>query len=233
MQARTLAKKSNMAKVCVSVIGKSITEMAKRADEALSQGADLVEFRLDFLLHPIQGNITDTLQSYTKDAILTVRPPEEGGAFLGKEPERIALLERLADLNPSYLDIELRTLRKNQHLADRLADTEKIVSWHDLKETPSPSELLGILTEAQSHGGLPKIICTARSPADNLSILALYDHMSTVIAFCMGELGILSRVAAIELGSPISYASLPDRPVADGQLTLGQMLALRRRISGA
>ncbi len=90
------------------------------------------------------------------------------------------------------------------------------------------------MKRATSYGGLVKIVTTATKPADNLTILSLYDgHAPAPIAFCMGKQGVLSRVMAMERGSPIAYASLPDESTASGQLPLGLVLAIRRRFEDA
>jgi 3-dehydroquinate dehydratase len=43
----------------------------------------------------------------------------------------------------------------------------------------------------------------------------------------MGELGIISRVVSMRLGAPLVYASLPNEPVAPGQLSIPVMQILR------
>jgi len=81
---------------------------------------------------------------------------------------------------------------------------------------------------------MPKVVTTAARASDNLSILSLYQPGDKPpIAFCMGQLGLFSRVMAIQYGTPITYASLQGRQTAPGQLSLGSALAFRRRLQNA
>jgi 3-dehydroquinate dehydratase-1 len=69
-----------------------------------------------------------------------------------------------------------------------------------------------------------KIVTTARTPEDNLTVLSLIPWAKKnlglpLVAFAMGPLGKLSRVAAPLLGAPYTYAALPGREkAAPGQL---------------
>ncbi|MEM4175033.1 MAG: type I 3-dehydroquinate dehydratase, partial [Candidatus Nitrosocaldus sp.] len=70
-----------------------------------------------------------------------------------------------------------------------------------------------------------KMVTMAKSIEDNESILSLYDVINDsirLVAFCMGEHGLASRVLCTMLGAPFTYAAL-DKPLAPSQLTLKQM----------
>ena len=68
-----------------------------------------------------------------------------------------------------------------------------------------------------------KLIFTAQNFEDNLVALELCKEISKnnkkVISFCMGELGILSRILSVKLGSFLTYAAL-DEPTAPGQINI-------------
>ncbi len=215
-------------------MGRTTSELARRAAEAFTQGTDLVEFRIDLLRSPRFEDIRADLSRFKARAVFAVRPRAEGGGFRGGEPERLTLLRRIRQLTPAYLDIELRTAEANQDVASHEAAGGIIVSWHDMSGAGEERELRSVMNKAASFGGLAKIVTTATDPADNLTILSLYGrHSPAPIAFCMGAHGLLSRVMAMELGSPIAYASLPGEQTASGQLPLGLVLALRRRLENA
>jgi 3-dehydroquinate dehydratase type I len=200
----------------------------------LAGGTDLVEFRIDLLRSPIFEEITSELRKFAPLSVFTLRPAREGGGFEGKEPRRLALIRAIGGLKPAHLDVELRTLAANPGLLSENPIENLIVSWHDLVRTPGRARLHAIMMRAESFGGLSKIVATANDPADNLAILSLYGRPERrPIAFCMGDHGVFSRVMAIQLGSPMAYASLPGDPTASGQLTLGQALAIRRRLQDA
>ena len=218
-------------RVCTSIAGLTGRDMAARAREAFRRGTDLVEFRLDCLQDPSYEGVKGSLAGFLTRAVLTVRPGSEGGAFKGGEEDRRHLLASLARLRPAYLDVELRALEGEGALRLGIPKSKVIVSWHDPAATGSRSRLLALKARAAAHGGLVKIVTRAREPADNASVLSLYDGRGTPpVAFCMGEKGTFSRVMAMALGSPIAYASLEGEATAPGQLPLGQMLAVRRRL---
>jgi len=82
-----------------------------------------------------------------------------------------------------------------------------------------------------------KIVTLANRASDNLRILEILsqarDEGQAIIAFCMGEQGRLSRVAAPLLGSCISYASLEDgAATAPGQLTAAEMRTVLQILKG-
>jgi 3-dehydroquinate dehydratase type I len=193
-----------------------------------------VEFRIDMLRRPIYSEIRGTVSEFVDRSVLTVRSKAEGGKFDGPESDRIALIWKLADLKPAFLDIELRTLESNPDLPSLRMGHSMIVSWHNLSRTPDRKSILRTMGKAASYGGLVKVVPTATNPADNLTILSLYDEPGpSPIAFCMGTKGLFSRVMAMERGSPLTYASLSSEETAPGQLPLRHVLAIRRRLENA
>ena len=223
-----LAEMSSGTLLCTSIVGRTVEDLAAKAATAVSAGTDLVEFRFDSLGHPEAGQV-DTLAPFLGRSIFTVRSSEEGGSFPGSEAQRLELILRLAEAKPAYVDVELSALKKNPSLQRALPKSKTIVSWHDTEKTPPEERLRAVLREAESYGGIPKVVTTAREPADNLRVLSLYDEARPPpVAFCMGEIGFLSRVVAMERRSPLTYASLPGEEAAPGQPSLPLMIAIRR-----
>ncbi len=221
-------------RICTSVVARTVSQLAEKAKGALAGGTDLVEFRIDKLRSPSFDEIKTELRKFAPLSVFTLRPAREGGGFEGKEARRLELIRAMAVLKPAHLDVELRTLEANPGLLSKNPIQNLIVSWHDLVGTPGRARLHAIKTRAESFGGLSKIVTTANDAADNIAILSLYDRPERrPIAFCMGDHGVFSRVMAIQLGSPMVYASLAGDPTASGQLTLGQALAIRRRLQDA
>lgn len=227
---RLVGVRARRTKVCTSIVGPTGRDMAAKAREAFRGGTDLVEFRLDYLEDPSYEEAKRSLGDFLARSVLTVRPRSEGGAFEGEEEDRRRLLASLARLRPAYLDVELRGLMEGVVLP-RVPRNRVIVSWHDPTGTGSGSRLLSLKARAAAYGGLVKIVTKAKGPADNASVLSLYGGRGPPpIAFCMGERGTFSRVMAMALGSPVAYASLGGEATAPGQIPLGQMLAVRRRL---
>jgi len=229
-----LQNANGRTRICTSVTGPTVSQLAEKAEGALAEGTDLVEFRIDMLRSPIFDEMKTELRKFAPVSVFTLRPAREGGGFVGKEARRLELIRALAGLKPAYLDVELRTLEANPGLLSKKPAQSLIVSWHDLVGTPGRARLNAIMTRSESFGGLSKLVTTADDAADNIAILSLYDRPGRrPIAFCMGDRGVFSRVMAIQLGSPMAYVSLAGDPTASGQLTLGQALAIRRRLQDA
>lgn len=208
--------------------------LADKARRALDSGTDLVEFRIDTLRSLDFEEIEAELSEFVRRCVFTVRPGREAGRFRGSESQRLGLIGALARLRPAFLDVELHTMETNSGLLSESGSPSLIVSWHDPLGTPGLELLHSVLSKASRFGGLVKVVTTASDPADAIRVLSLYDRSpQPPIAFCMGTRGVFSRVMAMELGSPIAYASLSDEPTAAGQLSLSQMLALRRRVQDA
>ena len=71
-----------------------------------SQLADGIELRLDMFEEINFVAIQQLMVSIALPCILTLRPQREGGCYHGTEQTRLALLLRLAELAPAYMDIE-------------------------------------------------------------------------------------------------------------------------------
>jgi 3-dehydroquinate dehydratase type I len=216
-----------VGKICTVVTAMDVQEMRRKAEHAFSLGSGLVEFRIDLLDSLNVSEIIKNLSNFSSRCIMTVRSKREGGRFKGKESNRLELLKQLSEMKPAYTDIELEAAKKFPDELNKIARNSgnTIISWHNFIETPELASLKRIYKEVRSFGEIAKIVTTARRIEDNVRILSLYTdpNKSDLIAFCMGEKGILSRVLCMYKGSPLSYASLPNENVAPGQLSIKVM----------
>jgi 3-dehydroquinate dehydratase-1 len=216
-------------KVCASIGAETYGLLKRRVGAALKLGADLVELRLDYLRALSVEKLRDVVEGIEDRCILTLRSSREGGLFKGSEAKRIRLLHRLADLKPAYIDVELEALRRERGLAEACAGVSLIVSKHSLTNTPSRATLDRWVEEVLSFDGIGKVVTAARRFEDNLKVMEALSRAprGRLIAFCMGELGLASRILAPLLGSPIFYASLKEA-TAPGQIELSEALRLYR-----
>lgn len=223
-----------LTRLCTSIVADTPEEMAAKAAQAFSLGSELVEFRIDRLSGGISvKEVESKLRRYARRAILTVRSAREGGGFQGNDEERLGIISRLSGLRPAFVDIELATARENQGWLESIPRSAKrIISWHDFRSTPPLPELVQACKEGLKYGALVKIVTTATSVEDNLTALALCERKpGRVIAFCMGEQGVLSRVLSMGVRAPIAYASLPNEAAAPGQLSISTMRRLRGMVA--
>ena len=214
-----------MYKTCVSITEETPNKIKQTLKIALKK-SDFVEVRFDFL--KIE-QIPEALELIKKDLnriVCTLRPKIEGGKFSGNEKERIAILKLIAEYNPFLLDVEFNTLKKNSQLTKYLKSTKTklLVSWHDFKRTPKTVELKKKISQMSKFSSNVKIVSTANSTDDAIRMLELYSKKpkNNLISFAMGDIGKISRVLCLYLGSPYTYVSL-GKPVAPGQFSVDEI----------
>ncbi|MFZ0185261.1 MAG: type I 3-dehydroquinate dehydratase [Nitrosotalea sp.] len=216
-------------KVCVTIAESNPRKIVKEMKKALAD-SDYVEIRLDFL-KPNQIPFCLSLsKKYLNRCICTVRPTTEGGKFQGTEKERISILKLISEFDPYLLDVEYNTLRKNQGLQKYLKSTRTniLVSWHDFVKTPKEQTLRVMLQRMSKFSNNVKIVTTAKTIGDTISILSLYkNHAKKIklVCFAMGDYGRMSRILCTKLGSPYTYVS-QGKPVAPGQFSLKEMKSI-------
>jgi 3-dehydroquinate dehydratase type I len=204
--------------------------------------ADLLELRID----QIRNLNLKGLMGGKKGKILVTnrRRDEGGGFFLGSERERVGLLREAVALGTDYVDIEVRTeeaLIRDLvgEIVKRRGRTKWIISHHNFSGTLSLRALRRKFDECKGTGAdVIKIVMYAHTMEDNLRVLGLIPYAQrkgqNIIAFCMGEVGRISRVMAALLGSYFSYASLDKgTESAPGQLTIEEMKGISRILNVA
>ena len=129
-----------------------------------------------------------------------------------------------------YVDLEMEAppmMGRKIRQACQEYGTMLIRSFHDFAGTPPDATLLSTLDKGRRFGGeVVKIVTTATSKADADRVLALYREAEpgTLVAFCMGPEGRESRLEALRLGAPFTYACLtPEEATAPGQWTVEEM----------
>ncbi len=206
-------------KICVS-IGRGRHRMMIAERKHLAQnGAKLVEFRLDYIRRPV--NFSRLMEGKECPVVATCRRAEEGGRWERSESDRIGLLRTAIASKVEYVDLEHDIAKK----IPRYGDTKRIISYHNFEETP---ENIQEIHEQLSRldADIIKIVTRANQPSDNFKMLRLCrDSEIPTVAFCMGEMGLSSRVLCGKFGAPFSYAAFNrDRQVAPGQLSFKQMV---------
>ena len=224
-----------MSKICVSIAAYNLEQLKRQINQAFDYGADYVEIRFDFLNLSDMEQAMSIANTINKKAVYTLRAPDEGGQFKGSISERIAWLKKLSASKPMLLDVELYTIKYNTSLADYLNEhnISLLISWHDFEKTPPDAELTKVLYEMRTYSQNIKMVTTAQTTVDSLRLLDLYENASrlNLIAFAMGDAGVISRVLCVIIGNaPFTYASL-EKAISPGQLTIKQMRKLYDRIN--
>jgi 3-dehydroquinate dehydratase type I len=198
-------------------------EMAKAGiSAAISQGADLVEIRLDYLLNPsepLKRSVENVLP-----VIATMRREVDGGRYRGSEEARWDILREIAG-NYDYIDLEFDIAKSNKVEELHEKGSKVIISHHDLQHTPSKDELISILFRAKNAGAdLVKIATMVHNRRDLMNLLTLSLLSSPIIVVPMGREGKIGRIMAPLFGSSFAYSTLDGLPpVAPGMLSVRQM----------
>ncbi len=210
--------------------------------ERSSALSDVIELRIDSIRNVDLSKLISakSVGAYRNTSIIiTNRKRNEGGKFEGSEGERVTLLKEAIELGADFVDIELSTenaLIEELLLTIRNHDnkTKLIVSHHDFNGSPTDKLLKDRFNECLKAGAdIVKLITYANSMEDNLRVLNLISYAKRkdkeIIAFCMGNLGRISRVMAPILGSYLCFASLEKGDEsAPGQMTASEMKQIFR-----
>jgi len=205
-------------KICASIVNDDL-----EAIKGVAPLVDLYEVRIDligFEWRELTGQLP-------KPWIACNRKPEEGGMWPGGERERIAELLAALELGVEIIDVELST----QGLADILARVKKrakcLISYHDMKETPSIDVMKEIMQRQLAAGAdICKVVTTAQKFEDNVSTLQLIREFpeNRVVSFAMGPLGLISRVLCPLVGGEFIYAAIAaGQEAASGQITANEL----------
>ena len=223
MTARTVVKTSRTRAQIVGVIAsRSDLHFAAR----MKTPPDLFELRLDRLFG-LLDELEKKLPILRAPLIVTARHPEEGGANRLSIQRRRELLLRFLP-RARYVDVELRSVKELQLVLElaRKKRIYRIISFHDLKETPSVRSLKAKARAASSAGASSfKLTTRTDTPAQ---LMRLFDYFVNgnvglpVSAMGMGQLGTASRVVLAQLGSAFTYASIGQSTIA-GQLSIRQL----------
>ena len=226
--------------ICIPIMARTQSAALMQMERGFPL-ADILELRIDQINNL---NLEELMTGKQCKILVTNRWRDEGGGFSGTERERVELLKEAVALGADYVDVEVRTEEAlieelSANIGNHHARTKWIISHHDFSGTPSVRALRRRLDECRSTGAdIIKIVTYANTMEDNLRVLGLIPYARRkgleIIAFCMGEMGRISRVMAAPLGSYFSYASLEKgAESAPGQLTVEEMKGISRILNVA
>lgn len=209
--------------ICVVVARGRHRQVVAEQNHLAEEGADLVELRIDCI------NGTPSVKALagkrTGPVVITCRREQDGGHWTGTEEQRMALLRAAIVEGVEYVDLEEDVAGK----VPRFGKTRRIVSYHNFHETPDDLQAIWDRM-AGCDPDVIKIATHANNPRDNLRVLRLVRQARIpTVGFCMGEMGIISRILAGRFGSPWTYAAFShETALAPGQLTYEQMTRVYR-----
>lgn len=209
--------------ICVTLGRARHKRMIAEHQHLVEQGAELVELRLDYIGRAI--SLSRLLNERPGPVVVTARRREDGGRWLKSEQERLMVLRSAIAAGVEYVDIEADVAAQ----IPRYGNTKRIISFHDMEETPENLEDLHTAM-AEEDADIVKIATMANSFADNLRMIELVRKSKVpTIGICMGEIGVMTRLLANRLGSPFTYATFSGgRKMAPGQLDWKEMNRIYR-----
>ncbi len=234
-----------MTMLCVPIMipqPDAVPHALHRAEEAKKSGANLVEWRVDTLIGSPEGieAISQLCGESPLPCLITCRSREEGGSYEQDDVTYAELFETITEMSinsgspPRYLDVEWRRFARSEVVrtalqnlketqADRDLSTTLIFSSHDFQGRP-PTLMKHIAAMANEPlCDVIKVAWMARSLRDNLEAFELLQtRTKPMIALCMGDCGLMSRVLAPKFGGLLTFAtdargdeSAPGQPTLD------------------
>ena len=193
----------------------ALAEEWKAAAEA---GVDLVEVRVDCLRR--DPDLKRILANRYTPIVFTLRRGADGGLWRGSEEKRQRLIREAIVAGVDFIDIEMDVARDVR----RFGNTQRIVSYHNLKQTPA--DLLSIAQQCEEmDADIVKLAVRANSLADSIKVLQVAAQMETpTVVIAMGEVGTFTRVLGAKYGAPFTYANFNiDRSFAPGMLRFNEL----------
>ena len=236
-------------KICIAIPIKSVDLNTNKQilETALEKSPDLIELRFDYIINVQTISldfIKDLMNIITSNTpvIFTFRDPSEGGKIKIDQKERSKILKMFIEAKPEYIDIEMNTNQNFLYEIINLASqngVKIIFSYHNFENTLTYDESIKLiqifkikltqelsLTAKVYKNIIYKMVFTAQTFEDNIVPLRLCKEFSNstqkLISFCMGPLGIFSRIMCVTVGSFLTYASLEEK-TAPGQIHIDEM----------
>jgi 3-dehydroquinate dehydratase I len=228
-----------MPKVCVPMVGETLTQLTEEAEFFKTIDLDVVEWRVDFFEHADDvEKVKDALgviRSILTDCplIFTFRSAKEGGKREISPSRYVELNKAIIETGQvDIIDVELSTNESDLKPLIELARSNTvytIVSTHDFDKTPEKEEIVTRLRYAQELGGdLPKIAVMPKNSADVLTLLDATNTMkefysdTPIITISMAGKGVISRLAGEIFGSALTFASA-NKASAPGQVPVTEL----------
>lgn len=219
--------------ICIPIIAKTTGEAREKIARA-NPMADMLEFRLDVME---SFRVEEMVRVASKPVIVTHRSIKEGGKGVADYETCTRYLLNAIEKGADFVDVEYSMPQEfRRRFLEGRGSCGVIISTHLLDGTPSSKKLEDIFRALAATGAdIVKIVTRARAPEDNLRVLDLIPIAQKVgvkiIAFCMGPMGRISRIASPLFGGYLTFASLEEgEESADGQIPVIQMKGILKAL---
>ena len=231
-----------VGKLCIAVQGDTPAELFARAESAIKDSIFL-EFRLDALSKPAAAlaDLKAFLNRHRElTSIATCRRKSFGGHFSGSLSSELEILLKSAESGCQIVDLEVESAEQSTRpqlakfrAALHAAGASLLISSHDFTRTRRPEGLTQTAKRvAAFEPEFVKVVTTARSLTDNLSILNMIEDLSLtahVVGIAMGEEGLISRILSPRAGAAFTFASVAEgAETAPGQVSARTLVDVYR-----
>lgn len=200
-------------KICLTIANVTYDEALKHLNNV-----SLAEIRMDLL--DFSDEQFSSLFSQDKCVIATYRSDSNFELLYSKYKQAIEFGCTCVDIDINVPEIYRDKIADLAHSMNR----KVILSYHNYEKTPSHKDLIRVIDKMRTCGAdIVKIACIANSNEDCSKILGLYENQTKLVAFCMGEIGKITRLSAPMLGAPFTYASIKGKEVAPGQMNYSEV----------
>ena len=213
----------------VTIIEEEVEKILSIAKKAINSGADCIEIRVDKI--KTDKEVIDLVKKADFPHIISSRPKEMNGFFVGDEKERIIRQINALEAGAKIIDIELtsdKQLRDKVIKAAKNRHTPLLIGFEDLQKMPSIGKILQSLKEIESLGAdIAKFAVRTESYEEALDVLRITNWAKKLInipfaAIAVGEYGLFARPLALLMGSSMTYCALESGGSLK-QLTLSQI----------
>jgi len=231
-----------MTYLAVPIAGRDLKQAVRQIRPARLAGAQMLELRTDYLEDLNRAVVKELIAAAKSETggslpiIVTCRAKEQGGCFEYPDDLRIEILTQALKAGAAFIDFEYERLvtggnlkRIKQSLSD-VSDGRLIVSAHEFnKKFDNINGLYHDISDLLPNA-IPKLVYTAGHINDCFEAFdLLHETSGEKIVFCMGQAGLISRIAAKKLGGFVTFASLDEESAtAPGQVTIEQFRKLYR-----
>jgi 3-dehydroquinate dehydratase/shikimate dehydrogenase len=215
-------------------IGDTIEDLLAIA-ESMARDNPFLEFRLDYLKHPLAAlpklhRFLETHQYVT--AIGTCRRADNGGKFKGSLASQLEVLTKAHASGCQLVDLELQSAlkAKPEAVARLRGRAGLILSFHDFRATHKLDESLEKMLKIPAD--FYKVVSTAATLSDNVTMMKFLQTHSgrhALIGVCMGEQGVISRILGVRAGSVFTFGAVSaDLKTAPGQISARDLRTIYR-----
>ncbi len=204
-------------RLCVPIAEKDAAAVSKACSDAVNQGADMIELRLDLMealaLPPIPSVPT----------IATLRDADQGGRWKGRRTEKEALLREALAKGCALVDLEESHAGLDIH--------PRILSHHDFGGAPRAEEIVAKLNALSAQAEVAKAAYHCDTAAEASEVFRAGQEFAAsgkrFVLIGMGEAGKITRVRHVRLGSEFTFSALEEgKEVARGQFPLARLRQL-------